>query len=112
MTAARKYYAMIPAAFSHDGAPYWLELLEVKTLTSAQSYVDSNLGGLVDAEIAVAVDGENKQVVARKNKDGKWEVVCDDEPETNPYANDQVKYYRHGPVSKEEFFAGFQRTVS
>lgn len=109
-TITRKYYAMIPSMFSFDGEPYWLELLQVKTLTSAQQYVDHSLGGCNDAEIGVSINGGDKAVVSKRNSEGKWEIVRKDTLDhSNPYANDQVQYSRNGPCSKEQFFNGFQK---
>lgn len=105
-TATRKYYAMIPSAFSHNGAPYWLELHDVKTITSARVYVDRFLGGMPKAEIWVSTNGRKKVLISHKSN-GKWQVVSD-KSNNNPYTNDQIQYFRHGPVSREEFYAGFQ----
>jgi len=109
MRTTKKYYAMIPSMFSFDGEPYWLELLQVKTLTAAQHYVDQSLGGLNDAEIGMSINGEDKVVVSKKNHTGQWEVVYESESD-DPYINDQIQYYRHGKrVSEYDFFKyGFQ----
>jgi hypothetical protein len=70
----RKYYVMVPAAFSYNGEPYWQELRDVKSQTAAKHYVDHKFAGLTEPEIAVSVNGGGKTVVARKIK-GKWEVI-------------------------------------
>jgi hypothetical protein len=109
-TATRKYYAMIPAAFSYNGKPCWLEIHDAKTLTSARIYVDRFLGGITEAEIWMSRNGGNKRLISRKSN-GKWTVVCGSKRDdtNNPYANDQIQYHRNGPVSEEEFYAGFQQ---
>lgn len=110
-TITRKYYAMIPSMFSFDGEPYWLELGEAETLTSAQSYVDHFLGGLTNAEIWMSINGGDKAVVSKKDNTGQWVSVCEGKSDTHdPYANDQCQYTRGGKhVSREEFYKGFQQ---
>lgn len=78
--STRKYYALIPATFSHDGKFYWQELREVTTLTAAEIYVERIFGGLLHAEIGVSVDGALPRVIAKRNTEGKWEVICEDVP--------------------------------
>jgi hypothetical protein len=68
MNLTRKFYVMIPAALSHDGKPYWQELLGIKSLTEAKIYVDRNISGLSAAEIGMTINDGPKTVVAKKNK--------------------------------------------
>lgn len=119
----RKYYVKVPAAFSYSGEPYWKELCQVenvpaaptpliaqaKTLSHAQYYVEKFFAGLSEPEIAVSINGGDKTVVSKKNKEGKWEVVLHQKrikvADSNPYANDQIQYHLGGKlVSQEDFF--------
>jgi len=110
MTTTKKYYALIPPALSHDGQPYWLGLGKAETLTSAQSYVDHFLGGLI-AEVWVSINGGGKTLISTKNKEGNWIVVCQGKKDADDlYTNNQIHYHHNGRlVSKEDFYKyGFQ----
>jgi len=75
MTTTRKYYVLIPAAYSTKDEPYWHELAGIKTLTAAQAYINKTWGRLADAEIAMSMNGGERTVVATQNKLGQWEVI-------------------------------------
>jgi hypothetical protein len=112
----RKYYVMIPAAFSYNGEAYWQELRGVKSQTAATYYVDRKFAGLTEAEIGMSVNEGEITVNWKKNKEGKWEIVLYQQSRSNesagndPYATDHVQYHHKGKlVSKEDFYKyGFQ----
>lgn len=104
-TTSKKYYALVSSNFSYSGRAYWLELHEVKNRRAAQLYVDLNLGGLTDAEIAVSINDGYKRIVSKKNEQGKWKAVYKRKNASDKYANDQTKYNLNGElVSKEDFY--------
>jgi hypothetical protein len=121
-THTRKYYVLIPTAFSSKEEAYWHELLEAeeliraktftpaKTLTAARYYVDYFMPGIPEPEIAVSVNEGEKTVVSKKTKEGMWEMVyqkdqSNESDDSDPYANDQIGYHCGGKrVSRKEFF--------
>ena len=98
-TATKKYYVLVPAAFSHDGNFYWQELHDVKTLTQAQQYVNRVFGGLTEAEIWMSRDGVTIKVISKKSVEGEWKLVYSrEEPDNHHY------HLKNMRVSREAFF--------
>lgn len=99
----RKYYVMVPPAFSYSGRTYWQELLDVKSLTSAQYYVNHVFGGLTDAEIWTPGVGGVMKVASKKKADGKWKVVYDRKTDAEDHPNCHY-HLSNLRFSREDFY--------